>query len=354
MSEKRPGALKLFKPRNIIIPVLISLAWVVWSVYASWDKEDRNNVDWNSHVFFWLGLTFLLLIVRMLAYMWRIYILSDKKLNLKSSFQIITIWEFASAITPSVIGGTAVAMFLLTKEKIKLGKSTSIVLITAFLDELFFILFAPILLLTVGIPNMFPDHSDLFEADELLSNIDDSHLKTSFLIGYLILLTYTILIGYGIFLKPNSVRKLLYKVFSIGFLKQWKRAAVRTGIDIVTTSQELKHKPKSYWIKSFVATVLAWLGRYLEANFVIIAFMGYGDQLIMFSRSFVMWIIMMIPTTPGASGIAEGAFIALFKDMIMDMEALIPFFWRAFSYFPYLIIGVIFLPRWIKRVYDVK
>lgn len=354
MNYKQADALKIFKPRNVLIPVLISLVWVVWMVYSSWGDTQKKPITWDSHVFFWLGLTLVLLIIRMLAYMWRINILSDGQLKLKSSFQVITIWEFASAITPSVIGGTAVAMFILTKEKIKLGKSTAIVLVTAFLDELFFILFAPILLLTVGIPAMFPNHSNLFEPGNLLAKIDDSHLKFSFIIGYAILLLYTLLIAYGIFIKPTSVRNLLISIFKIRFLNKWSASAHKIGDDIVTASNALKNKKFSFWIKSFLATILAWLGRYLEANFVIIALAGFGDQFVMFARSFVMWIIMMIPTTPGASGVAEGAFIALFKDMIIGMEGLIPFMWRGFSYFPYIILGIIILPKWIRRVYQVK
>jgi uncharacterized protein (TIRG00374 family) len=290
----------------------------------------------------------------MLAYMWRIHILSDKKLNWKSSFQIISVWEFASAITPSVIGGTAIAMFLLMKEKINLGKSTAIVLITAFLDEIFFLLFAPILLFAVGFDKMFPNQGDLFKDGNALSAVTSDHLMFSFSLGYGILLIYTLLIAYGLFRKPRALKQLLGRVFSIRFLKKWRRKAIKTGMDIEIASHELRGKNFKFWLKSFTATVLAWLGRYLEANLVIIAFTGYSDQLVIFARSFVAWIIMMIPTTPGASGIAEWSFVVLFKDLILGMEELVPFFWRAFSYFPYLIIGVIILPKWIKRVYDVK
>jgi hypothetical protein len=70
--------------------------------------------------------------------MLRLRILSDKKLSWRQSLEISLLWEFASAISPSVIGGTAVALVIMAQEKLETGRTTAIVLITSFLDEVFF------------------------------------------------------------------------------------------------------------------------------------------------------------------------------------------------------------------------
>jgi glycosyltransferase 2 family protein len=81
-----------------------------------------------------------MMVFRDLAYMVRIRMLTNRQLSWKQSMNVILVWEFASALTPGVVGGSAVAMFILQREKIALGKSTAIVLVTAILDNFFYIL----------------------------------------------------------------------------------------------------------------------------------------------------------------------------------------------------------------------
>ena len=71
--------------------------------------------------------------------MFRIRLLTDNKIKWRNSFDVIMLWEFASALTPSVVGGSAVALFIVNKEIKNIGKATAIVMITALLDELFYI-----------------------------------------------------------------------------------------------------------------------------------------------------------------------------------------------------------------------
>ena len=81
------------------------------------------------------------------------------------------LWEFTSAITPSAVGGTSFAIIYVHKEGINVGKSSAIVLLTSFLDELYFIVMFPLLIWIVG-------HEALF-------NIPESHQIAKSLIGIL-------------------------------------------------------------------------------------------------------------------------------------------------------------------------
>ena len=354
-KENKPQTLRVFSLWRILIPVLIGLSFIGFLLYRSWGNTNIDDFSIGNHPFFYwgIGLTLFLVIVRMLAYMYRIIILSKGVLNVKQSFQVISLWEFASAVTPSIIGGAAVAMFLLAKEKLSLGKSTAIVLITAFLDELFFILFAPLLFFVVGFSAIFPSNEKCLASLSIpyIDNISSESLMTVFFIGYGILLIYLLIIGYGIFFKPKVIKRLLGRLFSISVLKRWRKSAIRTGIDVHLTSLQLSKEPFSFWLKSFIATSFAWFARYLEANFIILAIASNIDHLTVLSRSFVMWIIMMIPTTPGSSGIAETAFLATLCEYLLGYGIIIAFLWRLFSYYPYLLIGVLVLPRWLKRVF---
>lgn len=355
-NNSKPEAFKIFSTKRILLVVILGLVFIGYLVYNYWNPDKMALLELNSWSAFWIVMTVLLVVVRMLAYMARIRTLSHQKLNWKKSFQIISIWEFASAVTPSIIGGTAVAMFLLAKEKISLGKSTAIVLLTAFLDELFFIIFAPVLFLIVGKDKMFPNDSSCIQELNFpfLSDFQVEDIFYLFFIGYGVLLLYTLLIAYGLFVNPSSVKHLLTRLFSFKLLKRWRRKAYQTGIDIEITADELKKEKVGFWGRSFGATILAWLARYFEANFIILAFVSStaGDQLSILSRSFVMWIIMMLPTTPGSSGVAETAFISILCEYLAGAGIALVILWRLFSYYPYLIIGTIVLPRWIKRVFS--
>ncbi|MGJ8660529.1 MAG: lysylphosphatidylglycerol synthase domain-containing protein, partial [Bacteroidota bacterium] len=108
-----------------------------------------QSLDFGFKVWMWLGIAVLFMVGRDFFYMVRIRVLTKNELTWKRSFVVILLWEFASALTPGVVGGAAIAMFILNREKIALGRSTAIVVITAFLDNLFYLLMIPIVFLMV-------------------------------------------------------------------------------------------------------------------------------------------------------------------------------------------------------------
>ena len=74
-----------------------------------------------------------------------------------------------------------------------------------------------------------------------------------------------------------------------------------------------------------------------------------------------MWIMMLTMPTPGGSGFAEYVFSTYCRDLIVVPQAmqlgaatLIALLWRGVTYYPYLAIGAIIFPRWIKRKFGKK
>ena len=66
-----------------------------------------------------------------------------------------------------------------------------------------------------------------------------------------------------------------------------------------------------------------------------------------------MWIILCISPTPGSSGIAEFAFPLFIGDFMREgTHAAIALIWRGFTYYPYIILGLLVLPYWTKRVFS--
>jgi len=68
-----------------------------------------------------------------------------------------------------------------------------------------------------------------------------------------------------------------------------------------------------------------------------------------------MWIVLMISPTPGGSGMAEYFFSDFLASFIPHgLSSSLAVLWRLLSYYPYLIVGLIVFPLWIKRVFSRK
>ena len=338
------------KPGKIIIPILIGLVVVAWFISREVDADilSKLHFTWNS--VFWLFVAWCCMIGRDLGYMIRIRILSENDLTWRQAFRVIMLWEFTSAITPSTVGGTAVAVVFLNKEGISVGRSTSIVLATSFLDELYFVIMFPLILLIVGGDILFTT-SLQGTGIALLNN-----LIIVTIIGYSIILAWVIFVGYGLFKDPDKIKKTLIYIFKLPLLRRWKESAVRAGDDIVESSHELKSKPFSFWLKAVTATFLSWTSRYWVINAILVAFYAVNDHLLIFARQLVTWIMMIISPTPGGSGFAEIILSHYITDAIPADPAYtggialaIAIIWRIITYYPYLIIGASIVPGWIQR-----
>jgi glycosyltransferase 2 family protein len=338
------------KPGKIIIPVLIGLGVVAWFILKEIDTDVLSKLTFTWRSLFWLLVAWLCMIGRDLGYMIRIRILSGKDLKWRQAFRVIMLWEFTSAITPSTVGGTAVAVVFVHKEGISVGRSTSIVLATSFLDELYFVIMFPLILLIVGGKILFTT-SLQGTGITLLNN-----LVFVAIAGYLIILAWVILVGYGLFIDPEKIKNTIINIFKLPVLKRWKDSAVKAGDDIVESSHELKKQKFPFWVKAFTATFLSWTSRYWVVNAILVAFFTINDHFLIFARQLVTWIMMIISPTPGGSGFAELILGRYISDTIPadasyvgSIALAIAIIWRVLSYYPYLIIGASLVPGWIQR-----
>jgi uncharacterized membrane protein YbhN (UPF0104 family) len=349
-QQSQYDLVKKLKPVRIIIPIVIGLAVVAWLIIKEIRTDVFSQLDFAWKSVFWLFMAWCCMLFRDLGYIIRIRILSDKDLSWIQAFRVIMLWEFTSAITPSTVGGTAVAVVFLNKEGISVGRSTAVVLATSFLDELYFVIMLPLLLLLVGGTTLFTTS---------LQGTGISFLNELILfavIGYSIIFVWVLLVGYGLFFNPEGIRKLIIAIFRMPLLRRWHDGAVRAGNDIVQSSHELSRRPFIFWLKAATATFLSWTARYWVVNAILLAFFTINDHFLIFARQLVTWIMMIISPTPGGSGFAElimGRYISdiipadpLFAGSIALAMAII---WRIISYYPYLVIGAFLVPGWIER-----
>lgn len=347
MSATANKILAFFTFRRIALPIIIGLAVASFMVYANFDIDVFKNIDWAWSIVFWLFIAVLLMGVRAIAYMYRLRILTDNQLSWRRSFQVIMLWEFASSITPSIVGGSAVALYIVNKEGINMGRTTAIVFITSLFDELFYLTVAPVIILLAG-------YQDLFTLDAEFSLFSSKMgVLGIFLSGYFFILILSLIIFFGVFINPRGLKWLIIRIFRLPFLRKWLQAAADTGDQIITTSKELKVKKLGFWLKVYFSTFITWTARFWMVNCIILAFFAVDQHLLIYARQLVMWVILLISPTPGGSGFAEFIFSDFLGEFITPgLVPALAFLWRLLSFYPYIFIGVIILPAWIKRVYN--
>jgi hypothetical protein len=354
MDPQSSKVLKSLNPSKIILPVIIGLGVFVYFIYSISQELDFDQVVnsiANAHVG-WILAAVLVLLIRDAGYVFRIRHLTDKQLNWLSSIFVIILWEFASAVTPSVVGGTAVVVFIINKEGIKFGKALAYVMLTAVLDNLFFVIASLITFLVVPF-EVFPETSNNFEVFGMPFSLKGAFGVSVFLVG-----TYTAIMVYGLLIKPRAFKWLLIKLTGNRLLKRWRQWAVQTGSDMILASEILQEKKARYWIYAVLSTLFIWSARYFMLNCLIAAFSDINvmEHFLIFGRQIIMWVVMLISPTPGSAGTAEFVFPIFFGEFfkLAAFSGIVAIFWRLFTYYAYLGLGAFFLPRWIRRVFQPK
>lgn len=301
-----------------------------------------GKLSWGAHSILWMFVALLLMFSRDFFYVGRIRLLTKNQLGWKAATYVILIWEFASALSPGVVGGAAVAMFILNRETIPFGKATAIVIITAFMDNLFFVVMIPLVFL-------FVQNNVLFPPDEPGSTF----IGLWFWVGFAIIASVCLLLYLTIFWFPKLATKFLLLIFRLPLLMRWKFIAAEWGKDIEKASKEFRQEKRMYWFKVFGFTFASWISRYLVINAIMQAFieLGFLDHMKILGKQLVLWLFMLVSPTPGGSGVAEFAFGELLVSFSSSafLIASLAIIWRLISYFPYLFIGSIILPSWLKR-----
>jgi uncharacterized protein (TIRG00374 family) len=348
--------LKSIRPSRIVLPIFFGLGVTFFMLYREYQPGSFSVLHFSIQSIFWLLLSFGMMATRDLGYIIRIRILTQNKVSWKSAFNIIMLWEFTSAVTPSAIGGTSVAIFFIHKEGISLGRSGAVVLVTSFLDELYFIIMFPLLLLLIGTSN-------IFDFSELTEHWYQNKFMLIAVIGYSVKLLYTLVVSYGIFINPRGLKWLILWIFKLPIIRKWRPKANEMGNDLIQTSKEFRKWSFKKWLQAFGATFFSWTARYWVVNTLIITFfgihlLGWYDHIILFGKQLVMWIMMLISPTPGGSGFAEYIFDKFLVKFLINTNpdaikegtgAAMALIWRMVSYYPYLFIGAFVIPNWFKK-----
>lgn len=334
-----------------MLPLLIGFGISAYLLWSNFNPGALASIPFTAHLWIGLALAALTVLLRDLAYMWRIKVITGDKLSWYKSFEVIMLWEFGSAITPGAVGGIALALFILKKENISYGRSTATIMLTTFLDNLSFVIVFAAMYWWLG-KGMFLVSTDCPDVagNVVLKGI--SSLADKSVIGWMLYAGSAAFFALSLFVFPKQAKGFFYNVSHFSCLQRWSKSIQHIGDEIEITSSEFVKMPYLFFVKMMAATLIAWLSRYLLANALFFAFSEVSlNQIEVLARQYVLWVFVVIPSTPGAAGLAELSFVAMNCAFIpTGLAATVAIIWRAYSYYLYLLVGAVVFPKWLLRV----
>ena len=325
---------------KVALATAIGIGAVAWMFAREFNPEAIAGVTFDARAIACLCLAAVAMCGRDFGLTWRFRSITDGELSWRRAMQVDLMCAFTSAITPSAVGGSPAAIFYLNREGISVGRAATLTLTTLMLDEFFFVLFCPIIVLTIPFDSLFG------EGGLVLGSV-----RIIFWTVYSVIVVYTFVLYAGILWRPQAVARVFHKIFSLRWIRRWQPAVDRMTGNMVATSAHVRHRPLRWWANVFGATVVSWFSRYLVVNALFWGFVPSADGFLVFGRQFVVWVVLMVSPTPGGSGASEWLFSNYYGDLIgnTSLALLLAIVWRLFSYYVYLIAGAFLVPRYFKK-----
>ncbi len=252
-------------------------------------------------------------------------------LSYTRSFEIVTSGTLAASITPSSLGGEPLRIHLLHVEDIPLGKATAVVLGERVLDGILILSMAPISIYIIrGILN-------------------DSVFDAMFIFAEAGLVILLVLLLYAIW-KPGPTRKVVYFfVHRIAPLfGERTDAALEKIISRVDSELEYFHDSISVLLNDgkkglafgIFHTVAFWLVDFSMLYIILLGLNQNPDPVVVLASQVIVMVLLVIPATPGASGIAEFAGTTVFSLFVSSsVLGIAVIAWRAFTFYMNVFVG---------------
>ncbi|HVN66570.1 MAG TPA: flippase-like domain-containing protein [Methanomicrobiales archaeon] len=238
----------------------------------------------------------------------------------------------AGAITPAQAGGEPVRIHQLYRHEVPLGDATAIVITERVLDA--------IILGLAGI-------GAIFLLGELVEDIPES-LTLVLVISWFVMVLF---IGAFIFSVRNpELLKWFFKKISRFYVNRWDLKRIERFIASIDREVDNFHDSLGRFMAhgrggllwGAACTALFWFSEFIIVSLIL---MGIGEQpyyLLSLLAQIVIAIIMMIPLTPGSSGIAELSATSVYGLFInTSIVGVLVVVWRAIFYYLNIAVGII-------------
>ncbi|HMA04299.1 MAG TPA: flippase-like domain-containing protein [Methanomicrobiales archaeon] len=238
----------------------------------------------------------------------------------------------AGAITPAQAGGEPVRIHQLYRNNVPLGDATAIVLVERVLDA--------VILGVAGIGAIF-----------LLGEMVEAVPRGLTLVITLAWLAMVVIIGAFVFSvrNPEFLKRSLKRISGV-FIRRWDFTRVERLIASIDREVDNFHDSLSRFMAhgrrgllwGALYTGLFWFSEFIIVSLILI---GIGEQpyyLLSLIAQIVIAIVMMIPLTPGSSGVAELSATSIYGLFInTSIVGVLVVVWRAIFYYLNIAVGIV-------------
>lgn len=284
-----------------------------------------------------LGIAILVTLLKIYFSAAKIRYLADNVIDKMAAVRIALTWDFASAVTPSTIGGAPVATFAMTREGIQLGQSSAIMLYSVLLDQFWYAIAVPILLVSGIYFEVLPNEIGL------VGNV-------TMVLIYTGLLLYGAILAYGLLINPAAIKKVIRVLFKLPFLRKYEDKVNEEADNLESYSKLLKKKPYTFVLKAFYLSTMTWLCKIALPVIVVLSLLP-ANEILLSLRSLAMNLAFLVIPTPGGSGGVEGLF-AIFLGPLIDRKAFIGlavFAWRVITYYSSIGLGIFAMIWYVNK-----
>jgi uncharacterized protein (TIRG00374 family) len=284
---------------------------------------------------FYLILAFLLHFVSLSIWAVRIQKMAaflGYRVSFRYCLQLVLANLFVAAITPSQAGGEPIRIHQLYRAGVPVGDSTALVIMERVFDAIVLGITGAIVIALLG---------------SLIGSPSSPAMIALYVSWFLMVLT-VVLFLYAV-RSPKSLKRLAKGIFG-WFLRRWdggrRFEAIFSRIDREVDNFHgglchfLKHGKGGFLGWPIVLTVAFWAGEFFTASLLL---MGLGEAphvVASFVAQIILTIIMMVPLTPGGSGIAEVGATSLYSLFVSpSIVGVFVVLWRMIFYYFNLVVG---------------
>jgi uncharacterized protein (TIRG00374 family) len=335
---------------SIFVSIALSLSIIVLILYFTIDAQTiqyLSQVSFRAGFFLFFGAAVLLNVLYWFIWGARLKVLAtaiDPKVHasLWEATKIVIANQFLAGITPSVAGGEPVRIYLLNKDGLSTGGATAAVLGERLIDAIFILVLVP------------------FGFFIFKDRIDVKLISYGLSIGVIVFVTGLVL--FALALKyPKKTKSLLITISSklSRFSKKGRSMAV---VDRIGHEVDNFHNSMVFFLtggkKAFLGagglTILMWSTGFMIPSMLLLA-LGLDPFFIeSYAAQALLLIIVMLPTTPGSSGVTELGMAALYGVLLgVSHQYLLGVFVLLFRFITYhmnMICGAIFQYRIFKSI----
>jgi uncharacterized protein (TIRG00374 family) len=317
----------------LYISVGFSLVVLIIILYLT---INENTVQYLKEINpFFLLLAFLTHLLTMCFWAWRVKKMTGSlgyRIGFFYSLNLVFANLLAAAVTPAQAGGEPVRIHELYRANVPLGDATAIVIMERVLDGIALAALAAFAMIVL---------SDQWKSLGAISEVM-VYITWIFVVGCLFLFYLAIR-------RPDMVKNIVNRCARF-FTRKWENSKVEELV--VRADKEIDNFNEAVikFVKSakggllwgMVFTLLYWISEIVTASLILV---GLGQPPLIlesFVIQLILAILMMLPLTPGSSGIAEVGATSMYALFIpASIVGIFVVIWRIVLYYFNIALGIL-------------